>query len=282
MSENITEKDFGALEAEVKILINEVHLLRKEMQQVNAVINQGKGALYHALFDTNRGTNNRLFSNTTDAEDTTANTLTSFNSDGFTLGSQTGQNQNGATFVGWQWRGSDSTAVTNTAGSITSTVSANTTSGFSVVTYTEPASGSYTVGHGLGVTPSMFILKERNVSGDNWVVWHNYWQSVDPIPTKKGQYLNSTLASFTTGSDWLNSASSTTLGITTGQVTAGSILAKTDWMVIRKAERDVAIPADVVAYRASVVAKADELEASITAVTSVEQLASLDLSFPQE
>lgn len=64
--------------------------------------------------------------------------------------------------------------------------------------------------------------------------------------------------------------------------TAGSILAQTDWMVIRKAERDVAIPADVVAYRASVVAKADELEASITAVTSVEQLASLDLSFPQE
>lgn len=64
--------------------------------------------------------------------------------------------------------------------------------------------------------------------------------------------------------------------------TAGSILAQTDWMVIRKAERDVAIPTDVVAYRASVVAKADELEASITAVTSVEQLASLDLSFPQE
>ena len=64
--------------------------------------------------------------------------------------------------------------------------------------------------------------------------------------------------------------------------TAGSILANTDWMVIRKAERDVAIPADVVAYRASVVAKADELEGAISAVTTVEQLASLDLSFPQE
>jgi hypothetical protein len=49
MSENITDKDFGALEAEVKILINEVHLLRKEMQQVNAVINQGKGGLYVLL-----------------------------------------------------------------------------------------------------------------------------------------------------------------------------------------------------------------------------------------
>jgi hypothetical protein len=64
--------------------------------------------------------------------------------------------------------------------------------------------------------------------------------------------------------------------------TAGSILAQTDWMVIRKAERDVAIPTDVVAYRASVVAKADELEGAISAVTTVEELASLDLSFPQE
>lgn len=64
--------------------------------------------------------------------------------------------------------------------------------------------------------------------------------------------------------------------------TAGSILAQTDWMVTRKVERDVAIPAEVVDYRASVVSKADELEASISAVTSVEELASLDLSFPQE
>lgn len=64
--------------------------------------------------------------------------------------------------------------------------------------------------------------------------------------------------------------------------TAGSILAQTDWMIIRKAERDVAIPTDVVAYRASVVDKADELESAISAVTTVEELASLDLSFPQD
>jgi hypothetical protein len=64
--------------------------------------------------------------------------------------------------------------------------------------------------------------------------------------------------------------------------TAGSILAQTDWMVTRKADIGTDIPASVVAYRASVRAKADELEASISAVTSVEELASLDLSFPQE
>jgi len=64
------------------------------------------------------------------------------------------------------------------------------------------------------------------------------------------------------------------------KTTAGTILAQTDWMVIRKAERNVDIPASVATYRASVVAKATELEASITAVTTVEQLIALDLSFP--
>jgi hypothetical protein len=63
---------------------------------------------------------------------------------------------------------------------------------------------------------------------------------------------------------------------------AGTILAQTDWMVIRKAERSVAIPETVVAYRAEVVAKANELETAINAVTTVAQLAALDLSFPSK
>jgi hypothetical protein len=69
-----------------------------------------------------------------------------------------------------------------------------------------------------------------------------------------------------------------------GQVktTAGSILAQTDWMVIRKAERNVDIPSSIATYRASVVAKATELETAISAVTTVEQLIALDLSFPAE
>jgi hypothetical protein len=62
---------------------------------------------------------------------------------------------------------------------------------------------------------------------------------------------------------------------------ANSILAQTDWMVIRKAERNVNIPSDVATYRASVVAKSEELETAIAAVTSVEQLIALDLSFPR-
>lgn len=66
------------------------------------------------------------------------------------------------------------------------------------------------------------------------------------------------------------------------KTTAGSILAQTDWMVIRKAERNVDIPSAVATYRASVVAKATELETAISAVTTVEQLIALNLSFPSE
>jgi hypothetical protein len=62
--------------------------------------------------------------------------------------------------------------------------------------------------------------------------------------------------------------------------TANSILSQTDWMVIRKAERNIDIPADVATYRAAVVAKASELEATISAVTSVEELIAVNLSFP--
>ncbi len=76
-----------------------------------------------------------------------------------------------------------------------------------------------------------------------------------------------------------------TKGLKSGHIaqvkqTANSILAQTDWMVIRKAERNVDIPADTVAYRAAVVAKVAELEAAISAVTTVEALKELNLSFP--
>jgi hypothetical protein len=66
------------------------------------------------------------------------------------------------------------------------------------------------------------------------------------------------------------------------KTTAGSILAQTDWMVIRKAERNVDIPSAVATYRASIVTKATEFETAISAVTTVEQLIVLDLSFPSD
>jgi len=136
----------------------------------------------HLLWDSVRGVTLGLNSDRTAAEQTaTGGTgLASFNSNGFTLGgdfSGTGSsNTSGATYVGWQWK-AGGTAVSNTAGSITSSVSANTTSGFSVVTYTGNGTSGATVGHGLGVTPAMIIVKNR--SGANyWIVQHQSLTSV--------------------------------------------------------------------------------------------------------
>lgn len=123
----------------------------------------------HAVYDVVRGTQQRLLPNLTNAEDTVPG-VTSFNSSGFSVGANIASNESGSSFVAWQWK-AGGTAVTNTAGSITSSVSANTTSGFSVVTYTGTGS-SGTIGHGLGVAPSMVIIKARSLAGENWIVGH--------------------------------------------------------------------------------------------------------------
>lgn len=118
----------------------------------------------HQLFDSVRGVQKSLYSNLTTQELTDPGVNT-FNTNGFNS-----SNANGYTYVGWQWKGGG-TPVSNTAGSITSSVSANPTAGFSVVTWTGTGSNA-TIGHGLGVTPAMIILKPRN-SADNWPVWHS-------------------------------------------------------------------------------------------------------------
>jgi hypothetical protein len=102
--------------------------------------------------------------------------LNAFESDGFRLaGGSTNNNYNasGGTFVAWNWK-ANGAGVSNTDGSITSTVSANTTAGISIVTYTGNGSAGATVGHGLGAVPSMFILKERSggTPGDFWATYH--------------------------------------------------------------------------------------------------------------
>jgi hypothetical protein len=131
---------------------------------------KGRSVAYsHGLFDAVRGATLKLTSNSTNAEATESG-LTAFNSDGFTLGSDVGLNSSSATYVSWNWKANGSGS-SNTAGSITSTVSASTTSGFSVVTYTGTGSAGATIGHGLGVVPSMIIFKRRNGTTD-WQVYH--------------------------------------------------------------------------------------------------------------
>ena len=110
----------------------------------------------HVLGTTIQGTGKRLSSNTTDAEASLSNIFTSFDSDGFTHGADNGVNESSQTYVSWNWKASGSTA-SNTDGSITSTVSANTTAGFSIVKYTGTGANA-TVGHGLGVAPKVVII----------------------------------------------------------------------------------------------------------------------------
>jgi hypothetical protein len=129
----------------------------------------------HALYDVVRGTTKDLASNTTAAETTQATGLTAFGSTGFTIGALAKINTSAATYVGWQWLAGNSSGSSNTNGSITSTVSANTTAGFSIVTYTGTGASNPTIGHGLGVTPNMIILKDRNTNtnNNNWQVYHS-------------------------------------------------------------------------------------------------------------
>ena len=122
----------------------------------------------HKLTDSVRGVTKALISDTTGVETTDTNGLTAFGTTGFTIGSDTTYNNSGATYIGWQWKGGG-TAASNTNGSITSSVSANTTAGFSVVTYTGNGTVGATVGHGLGVTPGMVIVKSRSATSD-WPV----------------------------------------------------------------------------------------------------------------
>jgi hypothetical protein len=160
-------------------------------------------ATVHRIFDSVRGATRTVSSNLTDAEAVESQQLTSFNSDGFSLGTDTGANGSGRTFVTWNWK-AGGTAVTNTAGSITSSVSANTTSGFSIVTYTGTGSNGATVGHGLGVTPAMMIFKRRNSTGQ-WATYHS------SIGNTGALRLNATSATITDVSFWNNTSPTSTV-----------------------------------------------------------------------
>jgi len=111
------------------------------------------------LHDAIRGATYKFQTNDSGADNTDAQTLKSFDSDGFTLGTNTSSNASSGTFVSWNWKGANGTA-SNTDGSITSTVSANTTAGFSIVKWTATGSNA-TIGHGLGKAPKWVWIKSR-------------------------------------------------------------------------------------------------------------------------
>ena len=169
-------------------------------------------ANWHSVRDSVRGTSRQLFTNEARAEET-ASYVTAFNSDGFTLGTgNTDVNANNNTYASWNWRAG--TSFTNDAsatgiGTIDSTGSVNTDAGFSIISYTGNASASQSVAHGLGVAPSMIIVKKRSATG-GWVSWHK------SLSGGSGGYiyLNGTGAAGTTSGYWGSAVpSSTTFGV---------------------------------------------------------------------
>jgi len=159
----------------------------------------------HNLFDVLRGVDISLQSNNTNAEfDAGITMLSSFDTDGFTLGSNGGVNANTHTFVAWNWLAGGSGS-SNTDGSITSTVSANPSAGFSIVGYEGNNTAGATVGHGLGVPPSMIIIKNRDNSAGRWIVYHNVFGGTKYIrldggglPQTDSSVFNNTAPSSTT------------------------------------------------------------------------------------
>jgi len=157
-----------------------------------------------------RGATKTLFSDDTAAEVTDSNDVSAFTSDGFSLGSNARVNGSTDAMVAWAWDAGTST-VSNTQGSITSQVRANATAGFSIVSFNSGSSGAKTIGHGLGIAPSLIIAKNRDGSA-NWTVYHSAATTVSQF-----LMLNSTNAVGSSSNIWGSTApTSTVFGFDSG------------------------------------------------------------------
>jgi len=131
----------------------------------------------HYWQDTIRGLTSQISSNSTAAETTFTSNITSFNDNGYTLGTATDTNAQNHAFVGWQWKANSIPSI-NTDGTIQSVVSANQAAGFSIVKWGGTGSAS-TVGHGLSSAPEMVIVKKLGATQD-WFVYNNYLDASTP------------------------------------------------------------------------------------------------------
>lgn len=205
-------------------------------------IKSRSAATDHKFTDAVRGTTKAIVSNSTAAETTDTNGLTAFTASGFTVGSDTTYNNTTgpATYVAWEWLAGTAPTTNNTAGagnvptagsvkidgsnssatlagSIAATrISASTSAGFSVVTYTGNGSTG-TVAHGLNAAPSMIIVKDRSTT-TNWYVYHI------SLGTSQAILLNSTAAVFTPAPSGISATSATTftLGGARGETNTSS------------------------------------------------------------
>ena len=165
------------------------------------------GNYSHAVFDSTRGSNKRFYWPGTAQNDTNAQYITSFDTNGFTAGSDANINQSNLGYVAWQWKANGGTTVTNTDGNITSSVQANPAAGFSIVTYTgQGTQTGKTVGHGLNSAPKMIISKDTG-NTSNVVTWRVYHTGVGPTKYMTFAATNAVA----TYNDWDNTAPTTSV-----------------------------------------------------------------------
>ena len=124
----------------------------------------------HVSIDAVRGTNKAVYQDTTGSSTTQTHYFTSFDSDGYTLGNSGIMNGSSKTYASWNWK-ANGAGSTNNDGSVASTVSVNTTAGFSIVKWTGTGATA-TVGHGLGAKPSIVLIKNTGAT-ENWVMYHS-------------------------------------------------------------------------------------------------------------
>jgi hypothetical protein len=172
-------------------------------------VKKRSGAENHVLVDKVRGNDAYLHSNLTDAE-ASASGLLALGASGFDVGNYSGVNSSSTTYVAWTWDAGSST-VTNTQGSITSSVRANASSGFSVVKFNQTSSNQ-TIGHDLGVEPT-FIIGKTIDDVTNWRVYHK------SLGASNNLFLNLTNAS-SSNNDRVTAVSSSTF--TCGGIAFGS------------------------------------------------------------
>ena len=160
------------------------------------------GNSHHTNVDSSRGAGKQIYPNLAYQEES-VNGVSAFLTDGFTLGSNGTANANGATFVAWQWKanGGTTTSFAESGNNPAGTYQANTTSGFSIVTYTGTGAAG-TIAHGLGVAPKMIFVRNRDVA-DPWAVY--YGDATDYL------VLNTTAATVDNAAWWNDTAPSSTV-----------------------------------------------------------------------
>ena len=169
---------------------------------------EGSASLNPNITDSTRGGSKNLTSATDAGDDDGSHGIVdSFDTDGITVSNGTNATYprlywnetdpfgaGGSSYVYSYWKANGGTTSSNTDGTITSTAQANTTAGFSILTYTGNGTSGATIGHGLGKIPRMIIVKNR--ADDNWAVYHG------SLGATKYIKLNTSDASITTSGTW--------------------------------------------------------------------------------